>query len=180
MATADQPRGGGRLEGKDVEVPAGGIRPEPGSDQHGVRSVRPGDTAQFAGTADLPKKTYRMKASAPPGMFVEGERKYPGETVELTEAQARAASQYIEESDGKQIPHEQQVLSTDVERTNLGGLARHERLDALTQEKERLQKRLAAIDQQIATEQQETDRLRSEAGQPVVGDKAKRGEGETR
>jgi type IV secretory pathway VirB10-like protein len=150
-------RKGRELVGRDVD------QPEAGSDQHGVRSVRADHPAQYAGTATAPTQKYRMKADAPStGMFIEGVRKYPGEEIELSEAQARAASQFIEQTDGKPIPSEQQVLPGDVGRSNLVGMARHERIDALKQEKERLQKRIEAVDHQIANEEQALEQRRTE------------------
>lgn len=145
----DQPRAGRQLHGKDVDAA--------GQGQQGIRSVREGDPANAPATnTDKPKKEYRLKSDSP-STWMNGVLKHAGDPVELTDDQARAASQYVETTDGKAIPSERQILPGDegstVERANLSGLARHERIDALQQEEKRLSARLDQVRAQLANEE---------------------------
>lgn len=148
MANENQPQGRGRqLQGTDVDAPG----------QQGVRSVREGDPANTpASGTDQQTQEYRMKSDAP-STWVNGELKNAGDTVMLTEQQARAGSQFFETTDGKPIPNEKQILPGDEQRStlNLSGMARHERIDALEQEEKRLNARLEHVRSMLSTEREQ-------------------------
>lgn len=141
---------GRQLQGRDVDQPVT-------EGQQGIRSVREGDPANTlpSGT-DQPTKKYRLKQDSP-STWMKGVLVNAGDEVELTDDQARAASQYVETTDGKPVPSERQIVPGDegstVSRANLAGLARHERIDALQQEEKRLTDRLDHVRKQIAAEQ---------------------------
>jgi hypothetical protein len=104
----------------------------------------------------------------------DGERVRGGDEFKTPISKARAGSMYVDEvlEDGqvRPIQHEQQRGVEGIPLAQIAGLARHERIEALTNEKKALEERLKKVDQQLKHEEEgekrEADERQRKAAQP--------------
>jgi hypothetical protein len=116
-----------------------------------VRATAPGENV----SNPLNEETIRCRVREGAEFFAQfnnGNIVRAGEEYDVPISQARAASMYLDDiSSGqpKAIPHERQVLNTDIPRAELAGRPRHERIGALEDEIKRLDERRGQVQKQL-------------------------------
>lgn len=155
--------GGQPVEVRDVHTPIAGA-------DRGVTGAAPiqggiQPQAQTISTEDQ-GRTLRVRVRDGVEFFAqkigteEMELLHGGDERDMTERQASAASQYVDEvtPDGlKPVPHEGQRKTAGIDRSRFATMARHERVGALTDEVKRLEDSLARTKAALAEEQKAMD-----------------------
>lgn len=145
-----------------------------------VRSVQPGDDVAN------PLQEEKIRCRVRDGVefyaqFADGNLVKGGEEYDVPISMARAASMFLDDissGEPKSVPHEQQRIGRDVERAQLAGRPRHERIGALEDEMKRLDERKAQVQTQLdhekselAEAQKQTQQQTQPAQAAQVGDK---------
>ena len=111
-----------------------------------------------AGDPKNPLGEETIKVRVRPGIefFHMGDLVREGDEFDMPISQARAASAYIDEvaADGvlRSVPSDLQKTATQIKRASLVGMARHERIGTLEDEKKQLEARLEQVNKQLAHE----------------------------
>lgn len=136
-----------------------------------------------AGGSDAPSIRVRAKVD----FFTQGELKRAGEEFEMDTTRARNAAQMIEVVDGGSVAEAIRKIGgegSDVPRADIAGRPTHERIGALEEERDALQARLGAVDQQLEQErarQQRHDAAKVNASPaPTTVDAVRTEEGSTK